>query len=96
MALEPRPLSVRSRTVGIVAWSSFLAACAGTMVLFAFVSPEDFYGESGPGDMFDRVSVYTIGFFGLWLLGALASTLALWMNGAADGHDRDSRNARDS
>lgn len=58
------------------------------MVLFAFVSPEDFYGEAGPGDMFDRLSVYTIAFFGFWVTGALASTLALWMSRAADGHDR--------
>jgi hypothetical protein len=83
MEPEPHDLSPRARRIGVVAWASFLAACAGTMFFFAFVAPEDLLA-SGSDSMIDHLAVYTLGFFGLWLLGALASALTIYLSPTAD------------
>ncbi|MBS0387272.1 MAG: hypothetical protein JSR15_02240 [Proteobacteria bacterium] len=70
----------RALAVGAVLWASFLSACAGTMFFFAFVAPEDLVGNYPESDRIDRLGVYTLGFFGLWCLGALASALALYVH----------------
>ena len=74
-----RELTRRARTIGAIAWASFLAACAGTMFFFAFVAPDSLLGDYPADDRIDRVGVYTLGFFGLWCLGALASAVALYL-----------------
>jgi uncharacterized RDD family membrane protein YckC len=77
------PLGERRRralALGAVLWASFLAACAGTMFFFAFVAPEDLLGSYSESDHSDRLGVYTLGFFGLWCLSALASALALYVH----------------
>ena len=83
-----RELTRRARAVGAIAWASFLAACAGTMFFFAFVAPDSLLGNYPPGDRIDRIGVYTLGFFGLWCLGALASALALYLHGPPRGDAR--------
>lgn len=80
-AVVRAPPSRLARAIGASIWASFLAACAGTMFFFAFVAPEDLVGEFSPDDHIDRVGVYTLGFFGLWCLAALASALALYLHG---------------
>jgi hypothetical protein len=85
----------RALACGAVLWSSFLAACAGTMFFFAFVAPEDLLGNYAESDHIDRLGVYTLGFFGLWCLGALASALALYMHAQvapkdSPGHEPES------
>ena len=75
-----RELTRRARRIGAIVWASFLAACAGTMFFFAFVAPDSLLGDYPEGDRIDRVGVYTLGFFGLWCLGALASALALYLH----------------
>jgi hypothetical protein len=85
------PLSERQRralALGAVLWASFLAACAGTMFFFAFVAPEDLLGVYAESDRADRIGVYTLGFFGLWCLSALASALALYVHRQISGGDR--------
>ena len=65
-------LSPRARAVGVFVWCSFLTACIGTMVLFAFFEPEMFWhGE--------RVATYTLGFFFLWVVAGCSAALALYM-----------------
>jgi hypothetical protein len=71
--------------VGAVLWASFLAACAGTMFFFAFVAPEDLVGNFTDSDHLDRLGVYSLGFFGLWCLSALASALALYVHRQISG-----------
>jgi hypothetical protein len=61
------------------------------MFFFAFIAPDELLGEPGEGDMFDHLGVYTLGFFGLWLLAALASALALYLNRTAHGRSHDHR-----
>jgi hypothetical protein len=81
----------RALACGAVLWASFLAACAGTMFFFAFVAPEDLLGNYAQSDHIDRLGVYTLGFFGLWCLGALASALALYVHVQVTSKDSPSR-----
>jgi hypothetical protein len=78
----PSPdLTRRARAVGAVTWASFLAAGVGTMFFFAFIAPDDVLSAFPESDHIDRIGVYTLGFFGLWCLSALASALALYVHG---------------
>jgi Na+-driven multidrug efflux pump len=87
-AIPPQDLGRRARALGAVLWASFLAASAGTMFFFAFVSPDELLHRFPEDDHIDHIGVYTLGFFGLWLLGALAATLALYLRGLLDGNAR--------
>jgi hypothetical protein len=77
---ERRDLGARARRVGIVVWSSFLAACAGTLFLFAFIAPTDIIGAADGSDWQDHLGAYSLGFLGLWCLAAVASTIALYLH----------------
>lgn len=81
VAEERRELGQRARAIGVVVWSSFLAACAGTMFFFAFIAPADIIGPVDGGGWQDHLGIYTLGFFGLWCLGAVASAIALYLHG---------------
>lgn len=74
-------LGRRARAIGALLWASFLAACAGTMFFFAFIAPEELLGLAPGSTRIDRMGVYTLGFFGLWALCALASSLTLYVHG---------------
>jgi hypothetical protein len=74
-----RELGRRARLIGVVVWSSFLAAGVGTMFFFAFIAPSDLIGEDPQGTLMDHLAVYSLGFFGLWCLSALAAALALFL-----------------
>ena len=58
-----------------ILWPSFLAAGVAEVVLFTFVDPADFEAS--------RIAVYSLGFFGLWLLGALSSALTCFFQRSA-------------
>ncbi len=77
---ERRDLGARARKVGVVVWSSFLAACAGTLFLFAFIAPTDIIGPADGSDWQDHLGTYSLGFLGLWCLAAVASTIALYLH----------------
>lgn len=85
MPADRLDLSPRARRIGTALWASFLAACAGTMFFFAFIAPEELVGGDFTTTMIDHLGVYTLGFFGLWLVALLASALALYMSGPPDG-----------
>ena len=89
MALELHDLSPRARAIGITVWASFLAACAGTMFFFAWIAPDELLGEAAGASMLDHLGVYTLGFFGLWLLAALASALTLYLHRMTHGRADD-------
>ena len=80
MAVETHELSRRARLIGVTVWSSFLAACLGDLFFWAFVAPENLLGESYDGQAPDRLGIYTLAFLALWLLAALSSALALYLN----------------
>jgi hypothetical protein len=72
-------LPPRARSIGIVAWCSFLAAGAGTTVFFAYLDPAAFPLGEVPSWWQGRHAVYALGFFFFWLLAAGSSALTLYM-----------------
>ncbi|MBO9353501.1 hypothetical protein GG851_05800 [Bordetella petrii] len=70
-----------------VLWPSFLAAGVGGGVIFALIDPLDVLvlGRWQPG----RLAFYTVSFFVLWLIAALASALTAWLTAgsAPEGED---------
>jgi len=77
-AREP-DLPPRARSVGVVAWCSFLVASAATMVVFAYVDPEAVEIAGMPDWFRNRLTVYALGFFSLWAVAASSAALALYM-----------------
>jgi len=82
------------RMAAAVGWSSFLAACLGTMLTFAALDPQliiDGMDRGEPGAApwwFTRTGIYSIGFFLFWAVAAVAGLLAAWLQaGPATGGD---------
>jgi len=71
----------RVQVVAAIAWSSFLAASIGTMLVFAVLDPQVIIsgfdrGEPGTEPWWlNRTGIYTLGFFFLWLVAAIAGVL---------------------
>ncbi len=71
----------RRQVVAAIGWSSFLAASVGTMLVFAALDPQVIIsgldtGEPGAEPWWlTRTGIYSIGFFLLWLVGAVAGVL---------------------
>ncbi len=78
----------RKRDLGIICWISFLAACAGTFVIFAVLDPEAL-NEAWilPWEM-GRKLAYSLGFAFLFCVAAIASVLTVYMirTGPRGGH----------
>lgn len=71
-------------------WVAFLAACAGTFVLFALVDPE-LLGEAWvPGWQTDLRLTYGLGFGFLYVVALIAAKLTAFMirTGPRSGHAR--------
>lgn len=71
-----RHLTRPARVIGIIGWSSFLAAAIGTMFCFAFVDPAALAAGDAPGWWGPRMQVYAIGFFFFWFIGAVATVIS--------------------
>lgn len=70
-----RPPVTRLEIIGAVAWPSFLAAAAATMVFFAMFDPLRLGQVVTLPFELGRLEGYTIGFFMFWLLTAVSSYL---------------------
>lgn len=65
---------------GIVVWASFLAACVGTLVFFAFFDPILLGDDVAPPSWLrDRMTGYTIGFFFFWFICGLAGAFTAFL-----------------
>jgi hypothetical protein len=66
--------------VGLVSWSSFLAAGVASMLFFAAVDPQ-LLRDAGPRifDNLSREAGYAVGFFFFWALAASAAALSVYM-----------------
>ena len=79
VAIRRWPPSVQ--VVAAIGWSSFLAASVGTMLVFAALDPQVIItgvdrGEPGAEPWWlTRTGIYTLGFFLLWLVAAVAGAL---------------------
>lgn len=86
----PGRWSRKKRDVGIVIWVAFLAACAGTFVIFAVLDPEALNDAWVlPWEMGSRLA-YSLGFLFLFIVALIASGLAVFMvrTGPRRGHSR--------
>jgi hypothetical protein len=63
-----------------ILWPSFIAAGIAEVVLFTFIDPADFDAS--------RMTVYSAGFFALWLIGAVSSALTCFFQRSADEINR--------
>jgi len=72
--------SERALDVALVLWPSFLAACAASLLFFAAVDPV-LLRDAGPRLFagLDRESGYALGFAFFWWVGAIASTLSVYL-----------------
>lgn len=66
----------------VVLWPSFLIACVASGVLFSLVDPDQLILLNRHIQL-SNLGVYTIGFFGCWLLGAISSSLTVFLSSEA-------------
>jgi hypothetical protein len=66
--------------IALVVWPSFLAACVASLLFFAVVDPE-LLRDAGPRLLagIDREAGYALGFLFFWGIGAIASTLSVYL-----------------
>jgi len=80
----------RRRDIALVIWVAFLAACLGTLVVFAVLDPEALNDAwVWPWEV-GRKLAYSLGFIFLFLIGLTASALTAFMirTGPPSGHKR--------
>jgi hypothetical protein len=81
----------RARRVdlALVLWPSFLAACAASLLFFDAVDPA-LLQDAGPRLFahLDRETGYALGFMFFWGIGAVASTLSVYLIRTQRGADR--------
>jgi hypothetical protein len=70
----------RGLDIALVLWPSFLAACAASLLFFAAVDPA-LLRDAGPRlfAALDREAGYALGFLFFWAVGALASSLSVFL-----------------
>jgi len=66
------------RAWGLILWPSFLAACLLEAMVFAIVDPAELHWPGHLGTPSTR-GIYTVAFFGFWLVCGLCSRLVLWL-----------------
>ena len=78
----------RKRDIGISIWIAFLAACVGTMIIFAVLDPEELSQAWVLPFEMGRKLAYSLGFLFLFCVGLLASGLTTFMirTGPRRGH----------
>lgn len=68
-----------AQRLGWVLWPSFLMACVAELAFFALFDPTDLHLFGVPVDA-GRMPVYTIGFFGFWVIGAASSAITVFLS----------------
>jgi hypothetical protein len=79
-AAPERARRARRIDLGLVLWTSFLAACAASLMFFDVVDPA-LLQDAGPRLFahLDREAGYAIGFIFFWGIGAIASALSVYL-----------------
>jgi len=80
--------SMRQRDFGVSAWVAFLAASAGTFVLFGVIDPSEIENAWMQQWEVSRKLAYSLGFLFLFLVSFLSSWLTVFMirTGPRRGH----------
>ena len=61
-----------------VIWPAFLVAGAAELIFFSVFDPFDLHFFGAPLEM-SRQAIYTMGFFGFWVLGIASSALTIFL-----------------
>jgi hypothetical protein len=69
------------RRVMWILWPAFLAAGVAEAVFFTLFDPFDLHFFGAPLDL-SRELMYTLGFFGFWLLAITSSALTMFLEGS--------------
>jgi hypothetical protein len=74
------PWSRYRECVGVISWTSFLAACVETLAFFAYFDPMVLGCETvTPPWLAYRPAAYAVGFFFFWTFTFIGSTLTAYM-----------------
>ncbi len=70
--------SAKVKHWALIVWPAFVAACLLEAFVFSVVDPSELHWS---GDMLQpsRQAVYTVAFFGFWLISMVCSGLAWWL-----------------
>lgn len=74
-------------------WPAFLAAGVLEMLVFAMIDPEDMRWM-GQAIAWPRQAIYSLGFFVMWAVTAVASGLSLLLSQSGESVNRGGRAAR--
>lgn len=94
--VAPRSWPPEMQSAAAVGWSSFLAACLGTMLAFAALDPQviiDGVERGDPGTApwwLTRTGIYSIGFFLFWAVAVVAGMLTAYLQQSPPGEGRGS------
>lgn len=82
------PWSHLREDIGVVVWSSFLAACVACLLFFAFFDPLLLADDQNPPRwLASRMTGYGLGFFFFWLISAVSAGLTIYMIDTSHGHE---------
>ncbi|MEO0424378.1 MAG: hypothetical protein AAF184_18715 [Pseudomonadota bacterium] len=74
---RPPRMTRAAADVAAVAWASFLAACAASLIAFAIFDPGRLAEASEVIDHIDRMAGYGLGFLFFWVIGLVAGGLSV-------------------
>jgi hypothetical protein len=81
--------SRRRQQLGVIVWSSFLAACFASLLFFAFIDPAQIVEESSPRWWLpNAMTGYAVGFMFFWIVCAVAAMLTSYLLETAPSHSR--------
>ena len=69
---RPRNWPPLGEASAVTLWCSFLGACLGELLCFAYIDPV-------AAGIADRKIAYTVGFFFFWFIGTVATGLSIFM-----------------
>jgi hypothetical protein len=73
-----RDTGLMARRMMWVIWPAFLVAGVAELVFFSVFDPFDLHFFGAPLEM-SRQAIYTMGFFGFWVLGIASSALTIFL-----------------
>ena len=82
------PWSNLREDIGVIVWSSFLAACLASLLFFGMFDPlllgDDLHP---PRWLTSRMTGYALGFFFFWLICAVSASLVTFLIDTSHGHE---------
>ena len=70
---------MNARTALQILWPAFVAAAVLELLVFAHVDPADVHTLAGAPIELSRQAVYTLSFFGFWVVTSAAGAMSWWL-----------------